>query len=207
MLDVRVFRNLRFSAASLSIGLVFFALMGVMYFLTTYLQSVLGYSALEAGVRLAPIAAGLIVASKLSVPLSARFGSKLVVAGGLLLVGVALGAFTAVEVDTPYFHKVMGALTAAGLGMGFAMAPATEAIMGSLPKAKAGIGSAMNDVVREVGGTLGVAVLGSIVARATPRAWRTRPRACRPRPPRPRATASAPPTKWPPSSAGRPARS
>ena len=164
MLDVRVFRNLRFSAASISITLVFFALMGVMYFLTTYLQSVLGYTALEAGVRLAPIAAGLIVASKLSVPLSARFGSKVVVAGGLLLVGVALGAFTAVEVDTPYFHKVMGALTAAGLGMGFAMAPATEAIMGSLPKAKAGIGSAMNDVVREVGGTLGVAVLGSIVS-------------------------------------------
>ena len=164
MLDVRVFRNLRFSAASISITFVFFALMGVMYFLTTYLQSVLGYTALEAGVRMAPIAVGLIVASQLSVPLTARFGSKFVVAGGLLLVGVACGAFTAVEVDTPYFHKVMGALTAAGLGMGLAMAPATEAIMGSLPKAKAGIGSAMNDVVREVGGTLGVAVLGSIVS-------------------------------------------
>ena len=164
MLDVTVFRNLRFSAASIAIGFVFFALMGVMYFLTTYLQSVLGYSALEAGVRMAPIAVGLIVASRLSVALASRFGTKAVVAGGLALVGISLGAFTAVEVDTPYFHKVVGALTFMGVGMGLAMAPATESIMGSLPKAKAGIGSAMNDVVRELGGTLGVAVLGSIVS-------------------------------------------
>ena len=70
MLDVSVFRNLRFSAASISITFVFFALMGVMYFLTTYLQSVLGYSALEAGVRMLPIAVGLILASQLSVGLT-----------------------------------------------------------------------------------------------------------------------------------------
>jgi DHA2 family multidrug resistance protein-like MFS transporter len=164
MLDVSVFRNLRFSAASISITFVFFALMGVMYFLTTYLQSVMGYTALQAGVRMAPIAIGLIIASKLSVALTARLGTKVVVAGGLLLVGISLGAFTAVDVDTPYFSKVAGALTSMGLGMGLAMAPATDAIMGSLPRAKAGIGSAMNDVVREVGGTLGVAVLGSILS-------------------------------------------
>jgi EmrB/QacA subfamily drug resistance transporter len=164
MLDVTVFRNLRFSAANISITFVFFALMGVMYFLTTYLQSVLGYSALEAGVRMTPIAVGLILASRLSVALTARVGTKVVVSAGLALVGVALGAFTDVGVDTPYFTKVAGSLTAMGFGMGLAMAPATDAIMGSLPKAKAGIGSAMNDVVRELGGTLGVAVLGSVVS-------------------------------------------
>ena len=164
MLDVSVFRNLRFSAASISITFVFFALMGVMYFLTTYLQSVMGYSALEAGVRMGPIAVGLIVASRLSVPLTARLGTKPVVAGGLGVVAIALGAFTSVDVDAGYFVKVCGALTTMGVGMGLAMAPATEAIMGALPKAKAGIGSAMNDVVRELGGTLGVAVLGSIVS-------------------------------------------
>ncbi len=166
MLDVSVFRNLRFSAASAAVTFVFFALMGVMYFLTTYLQSVLGYTALEAGVRMTPIAVGLILATRLSVPLTARFGTKVVVAAGLFVVGLALGAFTAVEVDTPYFHKVVGALTFMGVGMGLAMAPATDAIMGTLPKAKAGIGSAMNDVVRELGGTLGVAVLGSVVSSA-----------------------------------------
>ena len=164
MLDVSVFRNLRFSAANIAVTFVFFALMGVMYFLTTYLQSVMGYTALEAGVRMVPIALGVIFAARLSVALTARLGTKVVVAAGLAVVGISLGAFTAVDGDTEYMTKVAGALTFMGVGMGLAMAPATESIMGSLPKAKAGIGSAMNDVVRELGGTLGVAVLGSIVS-------------------------------------------
>jgi EmrB/QacA subfamily drug resistance transporter len=164
MLDVTVFRNLRFSAASISITFVFFALMGVMYYLTTYLQSVMGYSALQAGVRMVPIAIGLIVASRLSVALTSRLGTKIVVAAGLGVVAFSLGAFTSTGVETDYYWKVFGALTTMGVGMGLAMAPATDAIMGSLPKAKAGIGSAMNDVVREVGGTLGVAVLGSVLS-------------------------------------------
>jgi EmrB/QacA subfamily drug resistance transporter len=164
MLDVSVFRNLRFSAASISITFVFFALMGVMYFLTTYLQSVMGYSALEAGLRMVPIALGLILASRLSVALTERLGTKVVVAAGLAVVAFSLGAYTSISVETEYLWRVAGSLTTMGLGMGLAMAPATDAIMGSLPKAKAGIGSAMNDVVREVGGTLGVAVLGSIVS-------------------------------------------
>jgi EmrB/QacA subfamily drug resistance transporter len=164
MLDVSVFRNMRFSAANIAVTFVFFALMGVMYFLTTYLQSVLGYTALEAGVRMVPIALGVILAARASVPLTARFGTKVVVAVGLGVVGISLGAFTSVSADTEYMTKIAGALTFMGVGMGLAMAPATDAIMGSLPKAKAGIGSAMNDVVRELGGTLGVAVLGSIVS-------------------------------------------
>ena len=90
----------------------------------------------------------------------------MVVAGGLAIVAFALGAFTAVDANTEYYWRVLGAPTLMGVGMGLAMAPATEAIMGSLPKTKAGIGSAMNDVVRELGGTLGVAVLGSVVSTA-----------------------------------------
>lgn len=164
MLDVTVFRNLRFSAANVAVTFVFFALMGVMYFLTTYLQSVMGYTALEAGVRMVPIALGVILAARVSVPLTTLFGTKLVVASGLAVVAVSLGAFTSVDTSTDYLFKIAGALTCMGIGMGLAMAPATDSIMGSLPKAKAGIGSAMNDVVRELGGTLGVAVLGSIVS-------------------------------------------
>jgi EmrB/QacA subfamily drug resistance transporter len=164
MLDVSVFRNLRFSAASISITAVFFALMGVLYFLTTYLQSVMGYSALEAGIRMLPIAAGVILASRLSVLLAARLGTKVVVAGGLGVIALGLGAFTSVTVDTGYWPAIGSALGLMGFGMGLAMAPSTEAVMGSLPQAKAGIGSAMNDVVRQLGGTLGVAVLGSIVS-------------------------------------------
>jgi len=162
MLDVRVFRNLRFSAASISITFVFFALMGVMYFLTTYLQSVLGFSALEAGLRMLPIAAGMIVASKLSVAMTRRFGTKIAVATGLAHVAGSMLLIAGFDTGTGDMQIAM-ALGTMGQGIGLAMSPATDAIMSSLPKAKAGIGSAMNDVVREVGGTLGIAVLGSLL--------------------------------------------
>jgi EmrB/QacA subfamily drug resistance transporter len=163
MLDLGVFRNARFSAASASITFVYFALMGVMYFMTTYLQSVLGHSALEAGVLFLPIAFGLVVSAKSAVELTKRLGTKVVVAGGLSIVAGALVLVTTFETGTPdgTLCVVLGML---GLGMGLAIAPATESIMGSLPREKAGIGSAMNDVVREVGGTLGIAVLGSALA-------------------------------------------
>src|SRR5919108_100812 len=92
MLQVGVFRNLRFSAASASITFVYFSLMGVMYFMTTYMQSVLGFSALEAGIRMLPIAAGLVLTAKPSVLLTKRLGTKLVVAGGLATVSLTLVA-------------------------------------------------------------------------------------------------------------------
>ena len=163
MLDVAVFRNLRFSAASISIAFVFFALMGVMYFLTTYLQSVLGYSALQAGVKMLPIAIGMVLASKLTVGLTRRVGTKFTVAFGLAHVAGALAMVATFDTQTTGLQIAM-ALGILGQGMGFAMSPATDAIMGALPRAKAGIGSAMNDVVRELGGTLGIAVLGSVLS-------------------------------------------
>jgi len=163
MLDVRVFRNLRFSAASVSIACVFFALMGVMYVLTMYMQSVLGYSPLQAGVKMLPIAFGMVLASKLAIGLTRRLGTKCSVALGLATVAGALAMIATFDTDTTSLQIAL-ALGALGLGMGFAMSPATEAIMGALPRAKAGIGSAMNDVVREVGGMLGIAVLGSVLS-------------------------------------------
>jgi len=163
MLDLTVFRNARFSGASASITFVYFALMGVMYFMTTYLQSVLGHSALEAGLLFLPIAFGLVVSAKSAVELTKRLGTKVVVASGLAIVSGALVLVTGFDTGTPdsTLCVVLGLM---GLGMGLAIAPATESIMGSLPREKAGIGSAMNDVVREVGGTLGIAVLGSALA-------------------------------------------
>jgi hypothetical protein len=165
MLQVGVFRNLRFSAASASITFVYFSLMGVMYFMTSYLQTVLGFSALEAGERMLPIAGGMLLTARPAVVLTRRIGTKVVVATGLAAVGAALAFEAGFDAGTTDLHLCL-VLGLMGAGMGLAMAPATEAIMGSLPKAKAGIGSAMNDVVREVGGTLGVAVLGSLLASA-----------------------------------------
>jgi EmrB/QacA subfamily drug resistance transporter len=162
LLEVSVFRNLRFTAASLSIAFIFFALMGVMYFLTTYLQTVLGLSALDAGVRMLAIAAGIVVATKSSVRLVERIGTKVAVAGGLVIVAGALVMLTGCDTGTGDAQLCL-VLAMMGAGMGLAMSPATEAIMGSLPPERAGIGSAMNDVVREVAGTLGIAVLGSLL--------------------------------------------
>jgi EmrB/QacA subfamily drug resistance transporter len=163
MLDVRLFRNPRFSAASGSITLAFFAMFGSIFFLTQYLQSVLGYSPLEAGLRVLPIAAGLVVAGPTSARLTARFGTKRVVALGLALLAVGLGLVGLYEVDSS-FGLIAIAELVLGIGIGTAMAPATESVMGSLPLSKASVGSAVNDATRTTGGALGVAVLGSLLS-------------------------------------------
>ncbi len=163
MLPLRFFRNARFSAASVSIALVFFSLFGVIFFLTVYLQSVLGYSALEAGVRMLPVSAAIIFGSVLSTKLEPRLGTKIVVAAGLAVVAAALAILGQADVGSGY-GLVALALAVLGVGMGLAMAPATESIMGSLPPEQSSIGSAVNDTVRMVGGALGVAILGSVLS-------------------------------------------
>lgn len=162
MLRMEFFRNPRFSAASAAIMLVFFALFGSVFLLTQHLQFVLGYTPLEAGVRILPVTA-LVVAAPLSARLVERIGTKIVVATGLLIVATALTLLSTVDLASGY-GVVAASIAVLGAGMGFTMAPATESIMGSLPLAKAGVGSAMNDTTRQVGGALGVAVLGSILA-------------------------------------------
>jgi EmrB/QacA subfamily drug resistance transporter len=163
ILDVRFFANPRFSAASVAVTLVFFAMFGVLFFLSQYLQFVLGFSALRSGAALLPVAGVLMVAAPLSAKLVQWFGTKLVVAFGLALVAVALFVFSFATTTSGY-PLVLVVLLLAGAGMGFAMAPATDSIMGSLPPERAGVGSAVNDTTREIGGALGVAILGSITA-------------------------------------------
>lgn len=162
MLQMSFFKNPRFSAASASITLVFFALFGTVFLIAQYLQFVLGFSPLEAGIRVMPVAT-LIIAAPLSARLTEKVGTKVVVTTGLVIVATALAILAMVEPDGGY-GRVALALSVMGFGMGMTMAPATESIMGSLPLAKAGVGSAMNDTTRQVGGALGVAVLGSVLA-------------------------------------------
>ena len=163
MLDVRLFRIRRFTGASAAIALVFFALFGAIFFLTQYLQGVLDYTPLEAGIRMLPVAAGLIVGGPLSAKLADKFGTRAVVATGLTVVAAALFLLSGAETDSGY-SLVATSLVLLGLGMGATMAPATESIMSSVPRDNAGVGSAMNDTVRLVGGTLGVAILGSLLS-------------------------------------------
>ena len=162
MLQMSFFRNPRFSAASASITLVFFAMFGTVFLIAQYLQFVLGYTPFEAGLRVMPVAT-LIIAAPLSARLTEKLGSKVVVTAGLVIVATALTIMSGVDIDGGY-GRVALALSIMGFGMGTTMAPATDSIMGSLPLAKAGVGSAMNDTTRQVGGALGVAVLGSVLA-------------------------------------------
>jgi EmrB/QacA subfamily drug resistance transporter len=161
MLDVRLFRNMRFTAASLSVTLVMFSLMGVLFFLTQYLQGVLGLSAIETGIRFVPLAIGIVVSAPVSAVLTKRLGAKIATAAGLVITAGSLLLLATVDVTSSDL-LIQAVLLIAGFGIGVAMTPATDAIMGALPKAQAGVGSAVNDTTREIGGALGVAILGSI---------------------------------------------
>jgi EmrB/QacA subfamily drug resistance transporter len=163
LLDVNLFRNMRFTAASLAITLGFFALFGFIFLVTQYLQLVKGYSALQAGVRTLPFAIAMVVAAVSSQKVVPRIGTKLVVAAGLALMAAGFAIASTNDASTSY-SVIASAMVLMGFGLGSAAAPATESILASVPREKAGVGSAVNDTTREVGGTLGVAVLGSIMA-------------------------------------------
>ncbi len=161
MLDVRLFRNPRFSAASMAIACAYFALFGFVFIGTQYMQFVKGYSPLSAGTRLLPIAAAIGVGSIVGTLLAVRIGNKIVVTTGMALLTADFLWLAGIDSATSY-GELVATMVALGLGLGFTSAPATEAIMGVVSKEKAGIGSAMNDATRELGGTLGVAVVGSV---------------------------------------------
>lgn len=160
MLNLNYFKNRRFSGGATAISIAFFSLFGVIFLLTQYLQFVQGYTALEAGLRTAPIAVGMVLGASSAPRLVERFGTTRVVTFGLIVLAVVLGVFTTFAIDTEYW--VIGiAIVALSYGMGNVMAPSTDAVMGAVPVAKAGVASATNDVTRQVAGAIGVAVVGS----------------------------------------------
>ena len=163
MLDLTYFRNPRFSVGSLAISTIFFSLMAAIFALTQFLQFALGYSALQAGATMIPLALGLMLSAINSSRLVVRFGTKRVVGAGMLLLALTLSA-TVLWTPTLSVWLVTSWLFVLGLAMGSVMAPATDAVMGSVPPAKAGVASAMNDVTRQVGGALGVAIVGSLIS-------------------------------------------
>jgi EmrB/QacA subfamily drug resistance transporter len=164
MLDVRLFRNLRFSAASGAVAVSFFSLFGFIFLITQYLQFVRGYSPLSTGVHLLPVALSVGAGSVAGTQLAVRAGTKLVVTSGLVAMAVFYG-WTAATTSTTLSYGVIAAqMVLCGLGLGLTSSPATESIMGAISRAQAGVGSAVNDSVRLVGGTLGVAVIGSVYA-------------------------------------------
>jgi EmrB/QacA subfamily drug resistance transporter len=163
MLDLSLFGNLRFTAASASVAISFFSLSGFIFLVTQYFQFLKGYGPLSTGLRLLPVASFVAIASILGAKLAVRVGTKLIVASGLLSMGAFYLWVSSTSASTGY-GTIAAQMVVLGTGMGLTSAPATEAIMGVVPKAKAGVGSAINDTTRLLGGTLGVAVIGSVYA-------------------------------------------
>ncbi|MFJ9429980.1 MFS transporter [Streptomyces sp. NPDC101490] len=162
-IDMTYFRRPAFSAAVAAIALVFFALMGVTFFSAFYLQSVRGYSALQSGLLILPLAVAQMVFAPRARLVVERFGARVVCTAGMLLVAFGLAAFAFFDAGTPVW--VMEAVFfVQGVGMAHIMPPVTVAIMQALPREKAGSGSAVNNTFRQVGGALGVAVLGSVLS-------------------------------------------
>jgi len=164
-LDVRMFRDPRLSSAAAAIGLNFFALAGVFFFMSFYLQNVRGYSPLHAGLLTTPVAVGQLVAASRSPRLVRRYGAKGVAASGLVLVTGALVGYHSLGLHTPIVVLELIFLLQ-GAGMGIVMPTATESVMSVVPRERGGAGSAITNTSRQVAFALGVAVLGSILAHA-----------------------------------------
>ncbi|MCX4860889.1 DHA2 family efflux MFS transporter permease subunit [Streptomyces canus] len=164
-IDVTYFKNKVFSAAIGAIGLVFFALMGVTFFSVFYTQSVRGYSPLQTGLLMLPLAAAQLIFAPRARLVVDRFGNRATTTGGMLLIAAMLVAFAALEADTPiWLLEVIFFLM--GTGMAHIMTPTSVVIMQALPREKAGSASALSNTFRQVGGALGIAVLGSVLSTA-----------------------------------------
>jgi len=162
MLDVELFRNIRFSAASFSITVSFFGLFGFIFLITQYFQLVRGYDTLSAGLHTLPFALATGAVAPLAPLLAGRLGTKVIVPSGLVLMGAGFFVASTLGVESAYFGPVIVSMLLIAAGLGLVAAPSTDAILAVLPPAKAGVGSAINDVTRELGGAFGVAVVGAV---------------------------------------------
>ena len=162
-LDTGLFRNREFSASIAAVTLTFFGLMGATFFLVFYLQTVRELSPFRAGLALLPLALGQLVSAARSDKTTKRFGPRVVIGTGLLLVAVVFTSLVLVDETTPMWVILMLYL-GIGIGMGNAIAPATATMMSTLPLSRAGAGSAVQNTVRQVGGALGIAILGTIIS-------------------------------------------
>ena len=161
LLDVTLFKRPAFSLGSLAISSTFFALFGMIFLMTQYLQLAQGRSAIETGLIMLPLAFGLVIGSGLSHKINLKIGAPKQLFGAMILVALVIGSVSLWQPDTPVWVVALFFFVLP-LGMGNVMAPGTQVVMSAVPDAKAGVGSAMNDLNRQVAGALGVAVIGSV---------------------------------------------
>jgi EmrB/QacA subfamily drug resistance transporter len=162
MLDLALFRDRTFTGANLTMLLVALAMFGVFFFISLYVQGILGYSPVQAGASFLPMTLAIIFVAPVAGKLSDRVGSRWLMSGGMLLVSISLVLFSLLD-ESSTFWNLFPALLVGGVGMAMAMTPTTAAAMGSVPVDKAGVGSGVLNSSRQVGGALGIAVMGAIL--------------------------------------------
>jgi EmrB/QacA subfamily drug resistance transporter len=163
MLDLSLFRNSVFAGANLVMLLVGLAMFGVFFYVSLYVQQVLGYSPIQAGASFLPWTVLIIILAPMAGRLADRVGPRGLVTFGMLLIASSLYVFSRMGVHES-FWGLLPAMLLGGVGMSATMAPVTAAAMGSVRPDKAGVGSAVLNSMRQVGGSLGIAVMGAIVA-------------------------------------------
>ena len=163
MLDLSLFRSSTFAGANVVAMLVTLAMFGVFFFMSIYMQNVLGYSATETGAAFLPMTILIILIAPAAGKFSDRVGSRWLMTAGMGCLTVALIVFSRLGLDSTFWDILPG-LVVGGLGMALVMTPMTAAALGSVPVAKSGVGSGVLNTFRQVGGALGIAVMGAIVA-------------------------------------------
>ena len=166
MLELGLFRNRTFSGANIAMLFVGLAMFGTFLYLTLYMQNIAHYSPVKSGATFLPMTILVILIAPQTGRLSDRVGSRWFVGGGMALLAVMLFYYSGLHAHTTFLHLLPG-LVLGGLGMGMTMTPVTAAAMSSVPVDKAGVGSAVLNSMRQVGGSLGIAVMGAIVAHVT----------------------------------------
>jgi EmrB/QacA subfamily drug resistance transporter len=163
MLPLELFRSGTYTGANLVILLVALAMFGVFFFVSLYLQNVLGYSAVETGAAFLPLTVLIILVAPVAGRASDRIGSRGLMTAGMLLVATQLVLFSRLSADASFWNLLPGLLVG-GVGMALTMTPSAAAATRSVPVDKAGVGSAVLNSARQVGGTMGIAIMGAIMA-------------------------------------------
>jgi EmrB/QacA subfamily drug resistance transporter len=160
-LDPRLFGSAPFTSGILAIAIAFLALMGLVYELTLYLQTVHDDSPLTAGISLVPFAVALMIVAPLAPKIAERVGDRLTVMAGMLALGAGMLVLLATETDSTYW-VVFVSLVLSGAGVSLIQPPASAAMMSSVSAAKAGMASGTNAAIRQIGASFGIAVMGGI---------------------------------------------
>jgi EmrB/QacA subfamily drug resistance transporter len=174
MLPLDLFRNRTYTGANTVILLVAMAMFGVFFFVSLYMQNILGFSAVQTGAAWLPMTILIILIAPIAGRTTDRFGSRALLTVGMILIAVQLLYFSRLDVDSTFWTLLPGLLIG-GVGMAMTMTPSAAAATRAVPVDKAGVGAAVLNAFRQVGGTLGIAVIGAVMAHEA--AGRTSPEA------------------------------